>query len=215
MRRDIRDWVFDLDNTLYPASTLYDIIGDRMTRYVMRATGLDAVEAERLRDRYHLEFGATAVGLQHHHGVDPLHFMADVHDVDPAVVEPDPELDALMARLPGRKIVFTNGGGGHAERVIGQLGLAHHFEHLFDLETSGFVPKPVKAAYEQLVARFGVAPGAAAMIEDTLRNLEPAHDLGFLTVLIGPVHPEPRPPYCDHWAHDLKDFLRAWLDGGV
>jgi putative hydrolase of the HAD superfamily len=212
-RPNIRDWVFDLDNTLYPASTLYDLIGDRMTAYVARVTGLDAVEAERLRDRYHLEFGATAVGLQRHHGVDPLHFMTDVHDVDPAVVDPDPELDALIARLPGRKIVFTNGGGGHAERIVTQIGIAHHFEHLFDLETSGFVPKPVIGAYHQLIELYGVDPAAAVMVEDTLRNLEPAHELGFTTVLIGPVHPEPKPAYLDHWAHDLKAFLRDWLDG--
>jgi putative hydrolase of the HAD superfamily len=211
MRAGIRDWVFDLDNTLYPSPAIYDLIGDKMTAYVARATGLGAAEAEQLRDRYFLEYGATVVGLKRHHGVDPHDFMADVHDVPAHVVAPDPELDALIAQLPGRKIVFTNGGGGHAERVVAQIGIAHHFEHLFDLEKAGFVPKPHRGAYEKLVAECGVDPARAVLFEDTMRNLEPAHDLGFATVLIGAVHPEPRPGYVDHWTPDLKLFLRALL----
>lgn len=213
IRDGIRDWVFDLDNTLYPASsTMYDVIGKRMTAYVMRVTGLDAVEAERLQDRYHLEFGATVVGLARLHDVDPHHFLAEVHAVDAHVVEPDPVLERLLARLPGRKIVFTNGGGGHAERVVSRLGVAHHFEHLFDLEAAGLMPKPQRAAYERLISACEIDPVRAILFEDTMRNLEPAHELGLATVLIGAVHPEPRPSYVDHWAHDLKDFLHALLE---
>lgn len=205
---DIHDWVFDLDNTLYPSPAIYDLIGDKMTAYVSRVTGLDDAEAERLRDHYFLEYGATVVGLHKHHEIDRHHFLADVHDVPANVVAPDPELDALIARLPGRKIVFTNGGGGHAERVVEQIGIAHHFEVLFDLESAGFVPKPHRGAYEKLVADCGVDPSHAVLFEDTMRNLEPAHDMGFRTVLVGAVHPAPRPTYVDFWSSELKPFLR-------
>lgn len=205
---NIHDWVFDLDNTLYPSPAIYDLIGDKMTAYVARVTGLDAAEAEKLRDHYFMTYGATVVGLSQHHDVDPLHFMRDVHDVPTHVVDPDPELDALIARLPGRKIVFTNGGGGHAERVVEQIGIAHHFEVLFDLESAGLIPKPHRGAYEKLVADCGVDPARAVLFEDTMRNLEPAHALGFRTVLVGAVHPEPKPAYVDFWSAELKSFLR-------
>jgi putative hydrolase of the HAD superfamily len=214
VRAAISDWVFDLDNTLYGAeSSLYDDLGARMTDYVARATGLSAQAAFELQERYFHQYGATIVGLVEHHGVDAEDFLAHVHDVDLSPIAPDPELGALISALPGRKFVFTNGGGGHAERVVARLGLGHCFDGLFDLVDAGLAPKPQPEAYQRLIARFALEPKHAVLVEDTLRNLEPAHDLGFTTVLIGPVHPSPRPPYVDHYARDLKAFLRE-IDAG-
>jgi putative hydrolase of the HAD superfamily len=208
----IDEWVFDLDNTLYPAeATLYDAIGRRMTAYVSRVTGLDAVKAEALQERYFLEYGATVVGLVRHHEVDPEHFLADVHDVGEGLVAPDPELNALIAALPGRKFVFTNGGGGHAERILDQLGLAAAFDDVVDIVAGGLQPKPQIEAYRRLIARCDLKPERTAFIEDTLRNLIPAAELGFITVLIGPVHPDPLPDYVHYAAHDLKALLREFL----
>jgi putative hydrolase of the HAD superfamily len=209
-----RAWVFDLDNTLYPAaSTIYDAVGARMTAYIARALELDADAAFALRERYFHQYGATAVGLARHHGVDARDFLAHVHDVDYSALAPDPELNALIARLPGRRIVFTNGGGGHGERVLARLGLAHAFEPVFDLERAGFACKPQPEAYARLVAACAIDPAEAVLIEDTLRNLEPAHELGFATALVGAVHPEPRPAYVGYYARDLKALLGGWLDG--
>ncbi|NDC59012.1 MAG: pyrimidine 5'-nucleotidase, partial [Alphaproteobacteria bacterium] len=103
-------WVFDLDNTLYPASlTVYDAIGHRMTAYIQRLAGLaDAAEAEVLRERYFELYGATVVGLSRHHACDPDDFMDDVHDVPLDEVQPDPDLARLLAALPARRFVFTN-----------------------------------------------------------------------------------------------------------
>ncbi|MES1197202.1 MAG: pyrimidine 5'-nucleotidase [Pseudomonadota bacterium] len=203
-------WVFDLDNTLYPAeSTLYDAIGERMTAYIARATGLAPKEAETLREHYFHEYGATVVGLIRHHGVDGAHFMADVHDVDLSIVAPDPALNALIAALDGRKFVFTNGGRDYARRILAQLDLASHFDAVIDLETLGFTPKPHPDAYAQTIALCGIDPRESVLIEDTLHNLIPAAALGFETVLVGAVHPDPRPPYVHHHAHDLKSFLRG------
>lgn len=208
---DVCDWVFDLDNTLYPAPTLYQAIGARMTDYIARAVGVDADRALELRERYFHEHGATVVGLARDHGVDARDFMAHVHDVDYSVLNPDAELAALIARLPGRKIIFTNGGGGHAERALAGLGLDAHFAHVFDLEGAAFAPKPQPEAYERLIRAFKIDPAQGVFIEDTLRNLEPAHALGFTTALVGAVHPQPRPAYVDHYAHDVKTLLRTWL----
>ncbi len=202
-------WVFDLDNTLYPASALYDEIGVRMTNYIARAAGVDASEALRLREKYFHEYGATIVGLVRHHGVDARDFLADVHEADHSVLVVDSELRELIERLPGQRIVFTNGGGGHPERVLESLGLASCFDGIFDIEAAHLAPKPQRESYDRLVNRFSIDPKQSILIEDTLRNLEPAHALGFTTALIGPVHPEPKPSYVDHWTPDVKALLRA------
>jgi putative hydrolase of the HAD superfamily len=207
----VRTWVFDLDNTLYPAPALYDEIGERMTGYIARALDVDAAEALDLRERYFHQYGATIIGLMRHHEIDAHDFLRYVHDADHSVLAPDAELRALIDALPGRRIVHTNGGGGHGERVLKALDLADVFEAVFDIEAAGLAPKPLRESYERLIAAHAFDPREAVLIEDTLRNLEPAHELGFTTALIGPVHPDPRPPYVDHWAHDLKDLLRSWL----
>jgi putative hydrolase of the HAD superfamily len=207
----IGTWVFDLDNTLYPAPALYDEIGGRMTAYIARALKIGADEALDVRERYFHQYGATIIGLIRHHPIDARDFLTYVHDADHSVLEPDPELRVLIARLPGRKIIHTNGGGGHGERVLQRLNLADLFETVFDVEAAGLSPKPERESYERLIARCGITPASAILIEDTLRNLEPAHDMGFTTALVGPVHPEPKPAYVDHLATDVKSLLRLAL----
>lgn len=208
--QDIRCWVFDLDNTLYPAAALYHEIGARMTAYIARALGLGAAEALQLRERYFLQYGATVVGLSRHHGIDAGDFLRDVHDADHSVLQPDPGLRALLTGLPGRRIVFTNGSATHAARVLDRLALADLFDAVFDIEMAGLAPKPHPHSYARLIAACGIDPSRAMLIEDTLRNLEPAHALGFATALVGPVHPAPRPGYVDHSAPDARTLLQNW-----
>lgn len=203
-------WVFDLDNTLYPVADLYHEIGARMTAYIARILNLDEAAAHTLRERYFHQYGATVTGLARHHGVDARDFLADVHDADYSVLTPDPQLAALIERLPGRRFVFTNGGGGHPERALERLGLAGLFDAIVDIEVCALAAKPQQAAYSALMRHCGLAAEQTVLIEDTLRNLEPAHALGFATALVGPVHPEPRPAYVDFWARDVKHLLRRW-----
>lgn len=206
----IRAWVFDLDNTLYPAPLLYDEIGERMNDYIARALSLPRAEAQIVRERYFHQYGATVVGLAKHHAIDAHDFIDYAHDADYSVLAPDVEMAALIARLPGPKVIFTNGGGGHAQRVLDALGLSHLFGQIFDIESAELAPKPQRASYERLIAACGVAPAETLFIEDTLRNLEPAHEMGFTTALVGGVHPEAHISYVDHWAHDIKDLLRKF-----
>jgi putative hydrolase of the HAD superfamily len=206
--RHVREWVFDLDNTLYPAPALYDAIGERMTAFIERACDVSAVDALELRERYFHRYGATVVGLAIHHGVNAHEFLAYVHNTDYSVLEPDGELAQSLAALPGRRIVFTNGGGGHAERTLAALGLAELFHEVFDIEDAGLAPKPTVLAYRRLIESCSVAPERALFVEDTLKNLEPAFELGFTTALVGPVHPQPKPEYLHHWAPDVKTLLR-------
>jgi putative hydrolase of the HAD superfamily len=211
MSAHVRDYVFDLDNTLYPVNEIYEVIGERMTEYIAQALRLDRAEALIVQERYFHQYGATVSGLMKHHGLDGRAFMAHVHDVDYSTLIPDPELIDLIARLPGRRIVFTNGGGGHGQRALKQLGLDAHFERVFDMEDAGFTPKPERAAYDQLISTCEIDPRGAVLVEDTLKNLEPAHAMGFYTVLVGPVHPEPKPDYLDARYPDVKAFLRDHL----
>jgi putative hydrolase of the HAD superfamily len=206
--RPFSAWVFDLDNTLYPVADIYDEIGARMTAYIARALRLDEAEAHAVRERYFHQYGATVAGLARHHGVDAGDFLRDVHDADYSVLAPDPELAAMIGALPGRKIVFTNGGGGHPERALQQLGLSQAVDAIVDIERCGLSPKPQQSAYESLIRECGLDVAETLLVEDTLRNLEPAHALGFATALVGPVRPEPRPPYVDYWAKDVKTLLR-------
>lgn len=204
-------WVFDLDNTLYPAPVLYDEIGERMTAYIARTLGVETDAALELRERYFHEYGATIVGLARHHAIDATDFLRDVHNADHSVLMIDPELRGFIEQLPGRRIIHTNGGGGHAQRVLASLGLADLFETVFDIESAALAPKPQRESYERLVRACGFNPKSAMLIEDSLRNLPPAHALGFTTALIGADCPAPRPAYVDHYAHDLKALLRGWL----
>jgi len=205
----IEAWVFDLDNTLYSTPLLYDAVGERMTAYIARALAISDAEALVLRERYFDDYGATVVGLSRHHAMDAHDFLAHVHDVDYSVLDPDPELGALIEQLPGRKIVFTNGGGGHGQRALAQLAIAHCFELVFDIEAAGLAPKPQHAAYERLIAACGIDPTKSVLIEDSARNLEPARALGFTTMLVGEGLPSPLPDYVHHDAPDLKTLLRA------
>jgi putative hydrolase of the HAD superfamily len=203
-------WVFDLDNTLYPVAAIYDEIGVRMTAYIARTLALDDAEALALRERYFHQYGATVAGLARHHGVDAHDFLRDVHNANYSVLSPDPELANLIAALPGRKIIFSNGGGGHAERALERLGLSLLFDTIVDIERCGLSPKPQAAAYDALIREARITPAETVLLEDTLRNLEPAHALGFTTALVGPVHPAPLPPYVDHWAPEIKELLRTF-----
>lgn len=204
-------WVFDLDNTLYPAPVLYDEIGERMTAYIARTLGLETDAALQLRERYFHEYGATIVGLVRHHAFDAQDFLRDVHTADHSVLMIDPELRGLIEQLPGRRVIHTNGGGGHAQSVLASLGLADLFDTVFDIESAGLAPKPQRESYERLVQACGFDPRQAVLIEDSLRNLPPAHAMGFTTAFIGADCPEPRPAYVDYWSHDLKHLLSRWI----
>lgn len=182
--RDV--WVFDLDNTLYPADhEIFAGIGERMTDYIARHVGVDHGMALRLREKYFKDFGATVCGLVEHHGADAADFLHYVHDLPMTSVAPDPALGALIARLPGRRICYTNGARDYADRILRQLQIADAFETVFALEDADLVPKPQRGSFERLIARRGVDPRRAVMFEDHARNLETASAFGFATVLVG------------------------------
>jgi putative hydrolase of the HAD superfamily len=181
----IDTWIFDLDNTLYPASAnLFQRIDARMTAYVARTLGLDRDAAFRVQKDYFLAHGTTLAGLMADHGVDPHEFLADVHDIEMEVLEADAPLAAAIAKLPGRKLVFTNGDKPYALKVLDRLGLGDAFEAIHDVHAMNLVPKPAPSAYAGLCAAFGLDPHACVFVEDMARNLAPAKAIGMTTVWI-------------------------------
>lgn len=204
----VETWVFDLDNTLYaPSARLFDQIETRMNAYVMRTLGLDDETANRLRNHYWRTYGTTLAGLMHEHALDPEPYLADVHDIDLTAIAPTPDLAAAIARLPGRKIVFTNGSRTHAHRVTTAIGLSGAFDALYGFEDAAYVPKPQPSAFATVFALAGLAPERAAMFEDDPRNLAVPHDLGMRTVLVGA--PIDAAPHVHHQTEDLVAFLTA------
>lgn len=206
----IDTWLFDLDNTLYPAECeLMALVAGRMTGFVARETGLPHDEAYALQKHYLAEHGTTLAGLMAHHGVDPQRFLDEVHDVSIDCVTPDPDLDASLARLPGRRLVFTNGDERHAVRVLERLGIARRFDDIFHIGSADFVPKPDPRTFDRMIAAHAVAPRTSAFFEDTERNLKPAADLGMTTILVGSHAADSTAPFVHYRTHTLPPFLDA------
>lgn len=216
---DVTDWVFDLDNTLYPRSAnLFSQIDGRMNNYVARLTGLGMEEARAVQKRLYQIHGTTLRGLMNEYSIDPHAFLADVHSIDYSVLKPHPELGGAIASLPGRKHIFTNGDMTHAMNTLAALGLTSHFDAMFDIVASGFEPKPSRIAYDRFLEAHNIEPSRSAMFEDMSRNLEIPKSLGMMTVLVVPAagsehgaedweiagHGE---PHIDHVTDDLTDFV--------
>jgi len=181
----VEEWVFDLDNTLYPASSsLFPQIDQRMRRFIADRLKLDLDSAFALQKRYYREFGTTLRGLMLCDGLEPAEFLDYVHDIDHSVLDEAPALDAALERLPGRKLIFTNGSERHAERVLARLGIARHFQGIFDIVAADYVPKPKPDCYQVMLKRHGVDPRVAAMVEDLHRNLRPAAAVGMTTLWV-------------------------------
>ncbi len=206
-------WIFDLDNTLYSASSnLFPAIERRMAGFIAGRLGVTLEEARRRQKRFFHEHGTTLRGLMLEHDVDPLAFLEYVHAIDLSVITPDPALDRALGRLPGRKLVFTNASRRHAEGVMARLGIARHFEAIHDIVAAGFLPKPDPRPYAGLVSRYDVNPARACMVEDMAGNLAPAAALGMTTVWLRTDSAWGQPAAGDTaHIHHIIDDLPAWL----
>ncbi|MGP2490875.1 pyrimidine 5'-nucleotidase [Mesorhizobium sp. PUT5] len=199
----VTDWVFDLDNTLYPHhSNLFSQIDVKMTAYVSELLSLSREDARKLQKELYRQYGTTLNGLMQRHGIDPDDFLEKVHDIDYSWLVPDPVLGAAIHQLPGRKFIFTNGDRGHAERAARQLGILDHFNDIFDIVAAGLTPKPARQTYEKFAALHAVTGHNTVMFEDLARNLSVPKALGMTTVLVVPRNFEPT--FSEIWESDPK-----------
>jgi putative hydrolase of the HAD superfamily len=210
----IETWIFDLDNTLYPATcSVYPEVEQRMNEFIMAELKLEFDAAQALRKEFFARHGTTLRGLMLDHGIEPQRFLDYVHELDLSPVPRDARLAAALAALPGRKLIFTNATVRHAERVLGHLGIHQSFCGIHDIEACNYVPKPDPSGYRVLLERHGIDATRAAMVEDIAKNLVPAAALGMTTVwLKGGPHADEADAAAAHIHHvidDLAAFLAA------
>ncbi len=212
----IRNWIFDLDNTLYPArANIAGQMDARITQYIADTLGLEWADARTLQKKFFHEKGTTLAGLIAHHGVDPHHYLEFVHDLEMDVLEHDAPLVAAIAQLPGRKLIFTNADAPYATRVLARLGLSDSFEAIHDIHATNYVPKPEPQVYRGLCAAYDLDPAQSLFVEDMARNLAPAKAIGMTTVWVNNGSEQPPggvPDYIDftisdlsHWLHDIME----------
>ena len=211
-------WVFDLDNTLYPHDArVWPQVDERITLYIANLFGLDGLSARALQKFFYHKHGTTLRALMEDYDVDPYDFLDFAHDIDHSAIEVNPLLGVAIERLPGRKLILTNGSRRHAENVAMKLGIFDHFEDVFDIAAAGFTPKPERRAYEIFLDKHRVDPARSAMFEDIAKNLVVPHDLGMTTTLVIPKTIDPfresfeqeavQAPHIDYITNDLAGFL--------
>ncbi|MGD9638265.1 MAG: pyrimidine 5'-nucleotidase [Alphaproteobacteria bacterium] len=214
---EIETWIFDLDDTLYSASTtLFEQIEIRIREYISTYFKINDSEAFELQKGYYQKYGTTLRGLILEKGMEPDDYMEKVHDLDLTVLSPNPNLDKALSKINGKKYVFTNGPKEHAERVTAKIGIRHHFAGFFGAREGDLIPKPELVTYQKMLKTYNIDPKKAALFEDSQRNLKPAHDLGITTIWVRnltdkltPV--DKSPEYCDF----ITDDLVAWLEENI
>jgi putative hydrolase of the HAD superfamily len=212
-RERVTAWVFDLDNTLYPAgSNLFAQVDERIGRFIAERFGLDREAARAMQKRMFRQYGTSLRGLMTEYGMDPGPYLDFVHDIDVGVVRPSPALDAALTKLAGRKYVFTNGSSAHAERIMARLGVRRHIDAVFDVAAAGYNPKPFPIAYDSMVKTLAIEPTTAVFADDIERNLGPAARIGMTTLWVADAT---RPPadYVHHVAPDLAAWLAEIAEG--
>ena len=204
---DIKNWVFDLDNTLYsPEEDIFSQIDKRMTEFIISKFSVNEEEAFNIQKKYFLEYGTTLSGLMKRENIDPDEFLEFVHDINLEILKPNIELSKIIKNLPGEKFIFTNGSKKHAENVLKQLEMSGIFDDIFDIKDSNFIPKPNINAYLNFIDKTKIEPDVSIMFEDIGRNLEAAKKLGMRTVLIKRNVPMRNDKF------KTKDFKSLWED---
>ena len=217
----IETWVFDLDNTLYPHHVnLWQQVDERIRDYIADSLKVTHEEAFRLQKDYYKRYGTSMRGMMTEHGMRPDDFLDFVHQIDHSPLEPNPALGDAIEKLPGRKVILTNGTRRHADAVLARLEIERHFQDVFDIIAAELEPKPSPQTYDRFLEALKIEAATAAMFEDLARNLAVPHALGMTTVLVVPEHSrevfreewelEGRDaPHVDHVTDNLTAFLRA------
>jgi putative hydrolase of the HAD superfamily len=212
-------WVFDLDNTLYPREVnLWQQVDTRIRDYVAQFLKVSTDEAHRIQKDYYQRYGTTMRGMMTEHGVSADDYPRYVHAIDHSALQPNPALGAAIEKLPGRKLILTNGTVEHADAILKRLEIHKHFEDVFDIIAAELEPKPAAQTYARFFARHDITPTRAAMFEDLARNLEVPHRHGMTTVFVVPKTTDAigrqewefagrDAPYVDYVTDDLTGFL--------
>tara|TARA_Y100000590_G_scaffold460950_1_gene621442 strand:- start:1459 stop:2127 length:669 start_codon:yes stop_codon:yes gene_type:complete len=185
LNKKIDSWIFDLDNTLYPAdSGIFQQVHILMGKFISQHLNLEIKEAKKLQNLYYKKHGTTLRGLMDNHDVNPDFFLEKVHDLDYSIVIPNSELKKSIEKINGRKFIFTNANKKHADTILDKLEITHLFEGIFDIKMANYIPKPEIEPYEKMIETYKINPLKAIMFDDIARNLVPASKFGITSVWI-------------------------------
>ena len=202
---NIKNWIFDLDNTLYsPEEEIFSQIDERMTKFIIDKFKINNEEAFNIQKKYFIEYGTTLSGLMKKNNIDTDEFLEFVHDIDLDILKPDKKLNKIISNLPGKKFIFTNGSKKHAQNVLKKLEMNAIFDDIYDIKDSNFIPKPNMEAYTTFINKMGIDVNKSIMFEDIARNLQPAKELGIISVLIQRDLPLRNDKF------DIKEFELLW-----
>ena len=195
--KEIKYWLFDLDNTLYSGDTkVFDQVDKKMSKFISEKLNVSIDEAKKIQKNYFHEYNTTLNGMIKNHEIDADEFLEFVHDVDLDFLKADKPLKQEIASLNGKKFIFTNGSKAHAANVTKRIGIEKLFDGVFDIVESEFIPKPSIEPYKKIIEKYKIEPQYSIFIEDIARNLKPAHELGMKTVWIKNNEP---------WAAEFSD----------
>ena len=195
--KNIKFWLFDLDNTLYSGATkVFDQVDKKMSQFISEKLNVSKEEARKIQKNYFVEYNTTLNGMIRNHKIDANEFLKFVHDIDLSFLKRDKQLEEQIKKIRGKKIIFTNGSREHAENVTKKLGIDRHFDDIFDIKSADFIPKPSLITYKKIIEKYKIEPQYSIFIEDIARNLKPAYELGMKTVWIENDEP---------WAAEFSD----------
>ena len=222
LNKKINTWIFDLDNTLYSAdSGIFQQVHDLKGKFVSSHLDIDIEEAKIIQKNYYKQHGTTLRGMMDNHGVDPDHFLAEVHKLDYSIVGPNHKLNEELKKLQGRKIIYTNANMQHALDVLERIELSNFFDEIYDIKMANYIPKPELAPYKQMIAQFDIETKSSAMFDDIAKNLVPAKNVGFTSVWIDAGYEnfsddiKASKKYLDHETTDITEFLKDVNKGKI
>ena len=222
LKNKIDTWIFDLDNTLYSAdSGIFQQVHTLMGEFVSKNLNIEIKEAKELQRKYYKQHGTTLRGLMDNHGIDPDHFLSEVHNLDYSIVGPNKQLNKELEKLEGRKIIYTNANLQHAENVLTRLELTHMFKEIFDIKSANYIPKPETSPYKKIIADFDINSSSAAMFDDIAKNLVPAKNVGLTSVWIDAGYENfsddiaSSKKYLDYETKDISNFLNKVNKGSI
>ena len=209
----IKFWIFDLDNTLYSGKTrVFEQVSKKMTQYVSNKLNVNLDEAKKIQIDYFHKYNTTLNGMIKNHKIDANEFLDFVHDIDIDFLKKDLKLNEELKKLDGKKIIFTNGPRKHALNVTRKIGIDQHFDDIFDIIDSNFVPKPEIEPYKKIVEKHKIDPNLCVFVEDIARNLRPAYEMGMTTVWIKNDEPWAQKfsdsKFVNYKINNLSEFLR-------
>ena len=209
----IKYWIFDLDNTLYSGKTkVFEQVDKKMSKYISNKLNVTIKEAKKIQKNYFYEYNTTLNGMIKNHKIDASEFLEFVHDIDIDFLKKDIKLNEELKKLTGKKIIFTNGSRKHAINVTSRIGIEQHFDDVFDIVDSEFMPKPAMEPYKKLVEKHKIDPKLCVFVEDIARNLKPAYEMGMKTVWIENDEPWARKfsdsNFINYKTDDLPEFLK-------